>query len=336
MGGAVGYNLARFISRKDSQKEIHVAMLPNTAFIRITVVLIMIYWWGSDARAQQIADTEFKPPIARPAYTQGRGPVVMIDEAHNNFHTAYGRYLAFADLLRRDGYAVIPNTAPFSKESLRRGKILVVANAIATPNVNNWSLPTPSAFTDAEIEAVREWVHDGGALFLIVDHMPMPGAAGRLGAAFGARWSNGFAVDEKNQGPFVFKRADGSLKEHKITKGRRDGEEIESVATFTGSAFQLEGGRAEPLLVLAAPVVSLEPQTAWQFTPETKRVPVGGWCQGAVLRHGKGRVALFGEAAMFTAQRAGPNRAPMGMNAPVAARNPQFLLNILHWLSGKL
>ena len=43
MGGAVGYNLARFISRKDSQKEIHVAMLPNTAFIRITVVLIMIY-----------------------------------------------------------------------------------------------------------------------------------------------------------------------------------------------------------------------------------------------------------------------------------------------------
>jgi hypothetical protein len=24
----------------------------------------------------------------------------------------------------------------------------------------------------------------------------------------------------------------------------------------------------------------------------------------------------------------------MGMNAPVAAQNPQFLLNVMHWLTG--
>lgn len=58
--------------------------------------------------------------------------------------------------------------------------------------------------------------------------------------------------------------------------------------------------------------------------------------QGAVLRFGRGRVALFGEAAMFTAQLAGPTRKPVGMNAPEAGQNAQFVLNLLHWLSGLL
>ncbi|MCA1635955.1 MAG: hypothetical protein LC802_20255 [Acidobacteria bacterium] len=57
---------------------------------------------------------------------------------------------------------------------------------------------------------------------------------------------------------------------------------------------------------------------------------VAGWTQGATLRSGKGRVALFGEAAMFTAQLAGPNRVRFGMNAPEAPQNAQFLLNVLH------
>src|SRR4029453_17380278 len=56
--------------------------------------------------------------------------------------------------------------------------------------------------------------------------------------------------------------------------------------------------------------------------------------QGAVLTFGKGRVAVFGEAAMFSAQLAGPDKEPMGMNASVAKNNPQFLINVMHWLAG--
>ena len=59
-----------------------------------------------------------------------------------------------------------------------------------------------------------------------------------------------------------------------------------------------------------------------------------GWHQGGLLKAGKGRVAVFGEAAMFTAQRAGPTERPMGMNAPVAKQNYRLLLNVMHWLSG--
>ena len=51
------------------------------------------------------------------------------------------------------------------------------------------------------------------------------------------------------------------------------------------------------------------------------------------LNHG-GRVAVFGEAAMFTAQLAGPNAAPMGMNAPIAGQNARFALHVMRWLAG--
>jgi hypothetical protein len=36
---------------------------------------------------------------------------------------------------------------------------------------------------------------------------------------------------------------------------------------------------------------------------------------------------------MFSAQVTGPNRSPMGMNAPVAAQNAPFLLNVMRWLT---
>ena len=49
--------------------------------------------------------------------------------------------------------------------------------------------------------------------------------------------------------------------------------------------------------------------------------------------HREGRVAVFGEAAMFSAQVTGPNRSTMGMNAPVAAQNAPFLLNVMRWLA---
>ncbi|HUE88267.1 MAG TPA: hypothetical protein VMO26_19500 [Vicinamibacterales bacterium] len=78
------------------------------------------------------------------------------------------------------------------------------------------------------------------------------------------------------------------------------------------------------------------PEKAWQFSAATRREPAGGWLQGAVMRVESGRAAFFGEAAMFSAQVAGAERRPMGMNAPGAEQNFQFVLNVMHWLSGLL
>lgn len=288
--------------------------------------------------AQQVADTSYKPRIEKPVYPPMRGSVVMVDEAHYNFHTTEGRYQPFAELLRRDGYIVKPLRSPFNREVLESGKVLVIANALAERNGKNgdWSLPTPSAFSDEEITAVVNWVKGGGSLLLIADHMPFPGAAEKLAAAFGVRFSNGFARDQRAPGePIIFRRSDGSLKDHAITRGRTAAERVDSVATFTGSAFQA-GDDAKPLLTFGQSVLSLMPSVAWQFKSDTPRIPVEGWYQGAVLHYGKGHVAVFGEAAMFTAQLTGPGREPIGMNAPMAKQNHQFLLNVVHWLSGLL
>jgi hypothetical protein len=51
------------------------------------------------------------------------------------------------------------------------------------------------------------------------------------------------------------------------------------------------------------------------------------------VKIGKGRVAVFGEAAMFSAQLGGPNRIPVGMNSPDADQNYRLLLNVMHWLT---
>lgn len=89
-------------------------------------------------------------------------------------------------------------------------------------------------------------------------------------------------------------------------------------------------------MTLGGNIVLLMPEVAWQFSKLTPSMSASGMLQGAVVQFGGGRVAVFGEAAMFSAQLAGPDRTPIGMNSPSAPQNAQFLLNIVHWLSGAL
>lgn len=292
--------------------------------------------YAPQARSQQVADSSFAPPIASPAYPEGRGPVVFIDEAHHNFHTASGRFFAFAKMLRRDGYVVRPLASSFTRASLDSARVLVISNALHAQNEEDWFLPTPSAFSDDEIAAVRAWVEAGGSLFLIADHMPFPGCAEKLARAFGVLFSNGFALQgDEETGQMTFYRRDHSLADHAITRGRNNAERVDSLTSFTGQAFRLEA-KGDALMHLDKDAVVLMPEEAWQFSKRTPRLSASGMLQGAVLRVGKGRVAVFGEAAMFSAQLAGSKRAPMGMNDPVAKQNPQFLLNVMHWLTGIL
>jgi hypothetical protein len=155
-----------------------------------------------------------------------------------------------------------------------------------------------------------------------------------LARQFGFEYRNGFAAANKHQPPtkLAFSAATGGLKASPGSLGRNDEEKIDSVVTFTGSAFQAPA-QAIPVLVFGDDAVSLEPVRAWDFDQNTPKIPIGGWCQGALLEVGKGRVAAFGEAAMFTAQLSGAQKRKFGMNDPEAAQNAQFLLNVMHWLA---
>ena len=285
----------------------------------------------------QVADSAFAPDLGPPAFPAGRGPVVLLDEGHHNFQTLAGRYAPFARLLSRDGFVVRPLAAPLDSTALLPARVLVIANALSESAARaGWRLPNPPAFSAQEIAAVSRWVAAGGSLLLIADHMPFPGAAETLAAAFGVVMTDGFATDGAcAEDEFAFRRVDGGLAGHPVTDGRSRAERVDSVRTFTGQAFRLTVP-GTGLLRLPRDSRVLLPAVAWQFSDSTPSISAEGMFQGAVLRHGKGRVAVFGEAAMFSAQVSGAARRPMGMNAPRAAQNPRFLLNLMHWLAGTL
>ncbi len=285
--------------------------------------------------SQQVADSSYDPVIPHREYPAGKGTVVFLDEGHNNFHTMEGRYMPFAKVLEKDGYVVKPYAGKFTEQKLAGVKILVIANALNEVNNRGWFLPTPSAFTVSEIEVLNKWVSAGGSLFLIADHMPFGGAAADLAETFGFRFSNGFAFDTLTQGPSYFTLNEGTLHENVITRGRDSSEAVHRIVTFTGQAFPVPD-RATPILTFGPHWMSFETDTAWVFNDQTRKAPIQGWAQGAYLQYGKGKVVAFGEAAMFSAQLAGPNRMPAGMNAPYAGENFRLLLNILHWLDGRL
>lgn len=298
-------------------------------------IFLNIFIWLSPflLMSQQIPDTTFNPMIQNPEYETGTGSLVYIDEGHNNFHTKDGRYLPFARLLEKDGYIVKAYKGEFTKEKLSKGKILVIANALNKVNVGNWTLPNPSAFTEEEIEILESWVGDGGSLFLIADHMPWPGAAEKLAAVFGFKFFNGFNFDVIN--PSYFRLSDNTIIENIITTGRDSFETVRQIPNTEGQAFQIPQD-ANSILVFNNTSMLLMPDTAWEFHSNTRMIKIEGWCQGAFKKYGKGRVAVFGEASMFTAQIGYPGRRKMGMNRNDASDNYKLLLNIIHWLDGKI
>jgi hypothetical protein len=289
---------------------------------------------GSVSAQVQKADPDFDAKVARPAFTD-KHPRVLFDEAHFNFHTAAGRYKPFVDLITNDGYRVTPNKEPLTAKSLAACDLLVIANALGAAKMND-PKASAAAFSEAECDAVRDWVRGGGSLLLIADHLPMGAAAERLGQRFGIHMSKGYTADkshhDKTGGPswLVFSRENKLLGDHPIVRGREAAESLKRVTTFTGQSLKGPEGSVA-FLKLA--------DSAFDFSlPDRKEVSAAGRAQGIALRLGKGRVVALGEAAVLTSQLVQlPGQQPRrpGMAFP-GSDNRQLALNIVHWLSGLL
>ena len=208
---------------------------------------------------------------------------------------------------------------------------MVIANAGAAA-ANNADATKP-AFTPAECAAVREWVRGGGALLLIADHAPAGDAAAILGAEFGVNMSKGFTGDPLNYERVAldsswirYSRANRNLGEHPITNGRNADERINSVLSFTGQS--LKGPKeSTALLKLSAQAYNVDDPNN---PPKAKVTSAAGRVQALAMPFGKGRVVVFGEAAMLSAQNTN-----FGMNYP-GTDNRQLVLNVAHWLTGLL
>ena len=191
------------------------------------------------------------------------------------------------------------------------------------------------AFTAEECDAVRDWVKGGGNLLLIADHAPMGSANQILAERFGVNMSKMFTIDNENYdkesnnpGFIVYTRESGRLADHPITRGRNDSERVNKIIAFTGQSLK---GPPDSIAFMKLADSAVDAMPGVNNNPAS----AAGRAQGISITFGKGRVVVLGEAAMLSAQLAGPNKMPFGMNRP-GIDNRQMALNIMHWLSGSL
>ena len=135
------------------------------------------------ANAQQNPDSIGKP--IDQAYKGPVHPKILFDEAHPNFHTSTGRYKPFAELLASDGYMVVVNKVKITPLALAGNDVFVCANAFASgPDSITGRLPATLAFTEGECHDLKQWVLNGGSLWLIADHEPAGNAVANLADSF--------------------------------------------------------------------------------------------------------------------------------------------------------
>jgi hypothetical protein len=285
------------------------------------------------AMSQQVVDTTLVPHIEKPYYETQKGPTVYIDEIHNNFHTKEGRFKPFSTLLERDGYNVRSLT---SFDLLKNIDVLVISNAVNSNNIRNWQQPIHDAFSSEEIVIIKKWVAAGGRLLIIADHMPFSGATKSLANAFGFDFCDGFAqLSQPQSEPDVFSEENKRLLTSKITDGSY-GKPLKSVTTFTGSSFQIPE-KAIGILKFIKGDECLQPEIAWQFDDNTPSLDLQDSYQGAIMNFGKGKLAVFGEAAQFTAQTVTNDYGTfhVGFNSETAPNNIDFIRNLMLWLSSR-
>jgi hypothetical protein len=275
-------------------------------------------------------------------------PVIVSAEGHNNFGDNRDSINAeMEQFLAREGFEFRQYMGEITREALEGVSILHTDNALAPENQDNWTLPTPSAFTSEEIKVIYNWVHDGGSLLMVVEHMPFGGSYKDLARAFNVETNNGFVVDERFlngysgevisiAGWFVFSKDNGSLGDHPILTGRQPHERIAFLAADVGSAFRLPN-RAVSLLTFGSDAISLEPSVSWKFDPMTPRRSVSGWSQGGVMKVGKGRLAVLGDNFLnIPPSQLAPPYLESEKEAVLGVYNPQFTVNVYRWLSGQL
>ena len=300
-----------------------------------TLALLFIVIHFQTAPAQLTTDHTYRPVIKAKTYPNDDGTVIHIDEGHNNHHIQGKDYQPLASMLKADGYRIQSNTEKFSEEVLQNIDILFIASPQPDSVTANFKrLPTPSAFTAEEVEAIKHWVYNGGSLFLVADHMPLAGASASLAKVFGFTVYNSFVMNSPSNGVIDFKTSDGTLLENSpITSRRNESERIEQIRTFTGHAFKIPEGATSILRLTKSQTVYLTKEM-WNFKDLAGEFSAEGLSQGAIVTHGQGKVAFFGEAAMFKARLLGKKK--IGMNHKKASENYQLLLNVIHWLDNQI
>ena len=308
----------------------------------------------SSARAALVLTLLLQAGVGPGAQAPASRNRILLDEAHHNLYAAAsGGYRSFVQLVTEEGFAVTTNRLPFSPARLASTDILLIANPNCPPKLQRrWMANAEAAveraraaFTEAEADAIREWVEGGGALLLVTDHYPTGTAAGALARRFGVGLSGGWTDDPEHRrtvpgygavfGYLLFSRTNGLIGAHPITDGHDPSERVRAVATTTGES--IEGPPAATVLLrlgatavdwLPPPTGPSEPAVAgvrdFNPCPTCTTRPAGGRSQAIALEVGRGRMVVVGEMGVLTDY------------SVREADNRRFALNIVRWLAREL
>lgn len=246
---------------------------------------------------------------------------VYLDEGHLNAYTLDSLYNGFGAVLDSVGFSTSAWTGEFLPSTLDTIDFLVLADA-GIPDI---APRGAQAYTAAEVQAINDWVLDGGSLMLIADAYYSQYIVD-LAASFGLTFYHGFVTDANGglTGKHYF--SDGTLPASPVQVGRQDHERIDSVKTYWGTAFDAP--------FVATPVLEF-PQGA-KIIFEEDTILAAGKHRGAIMPHGSGRLAVFAEGTMFSSSLYQGTNSLQGLVDPDAAQNQQFLLNIARWLDDGL
>ncbi len=268
--------------------------------------------------AQQVGDPDFDTRVDQPAFVHAH-PKVLFDEGHYNVHKSNLTYKAFVDLLRNDGCLVDVNTGSFTAEALHGYSVLVIVGALGAP-LEDEAHAQNSAFTNAEVDVVRNWVKRGGSLLLLTDHEPVASSEESLVRAFGVLPLKDVVLDDDHHFETFYASNilasvdNGLLGKHPITRG------VNRVAVFGGQSLRFP--KSATVLIRVG-----------NHARAQKGGALGNGQMGA-LQFGRGRVVMTGDMGMLSAQLFTENGVTnkWGMNVK-GIDNRQLVLNITRWLA---
>ena len=299
-------------------------------------ILLFLLLFTITSQAQMHNDSSFNANVVHPKFKKGYGPKILIDAGHHNFVVELGLNKPLFDVASSDGYQIKIDSMQFTKEYLSNYNIVVIWPAMPFKFGSKNQVTDEITFTIDELDALHDWVSNGGSLLMFSEHAPIDKSVTPLFNKFGIQLSTGIVVDSLNSDTPIempswkysflkFTSKNGLLNtEHPITKGEKKNERISNILTIGGSG--LTGDVYTNILKLSSSAMIKK----WNGTMPSG-TPNSQCLAGNV---GKGKLVALGDCNGFTAMslKSGGYKLSAGMQ--VSGYDwKQFVLNTLHWLS---
>ena len=283
--------------------------------------------------ASQVIDTSFDTRINNPAHPK-KDCIIGFDEGHLNAFKVTGKMKKLGELLKNDGYKIIVDTERFTLSRLLKYDILITGGAIGKFSRDSF----PQAYSPEEIEAIYNWIYQGGSLLLMTDHPPFDTSVTALVSRLGSKSGVGIVRDSINsfkstkrqdyyQGWIIFSKENKGLSNHPIVFGRNKKERIHKVMTQGGSSVLGLLGSTN-ILAFSKFAQNEMHRTFLGPTPLQNS-------QMIAYSLGKGRVVITADGTFFSAQKVTLKDGEsfgLGMSRN-DFDNRQLVLNVMHWLS---